>query len=97
MYQEHLAKTLTDKYNSLDKHLDDTIVRANTEITTLVEKLKSLHSYHKKLEARLQFIGVELENETISRKNYELSETLREKAKRLLQTQVRKLDRLNKV
>lgn len=39
VYQEFLARSLTDKYSSLSAHLDKVIHEANSEITGLREKL----------------------------------------------------------
>ncbi len=41
VYQEYLAKSLTDKYNKLGTQVDKIIHDANTEITTLNQKLSS--------------------------------------------------------
>lgn len=39
IYQEYLAKSLTDKYQTLSTQLDKIINDANSEITTLRDKL----------------------------------------------------------
>lgn len=42
VYQEYLAKSLTDKYNNLGTQLDKIIHDANTEIDTLNQKISSM-------------------------------------------------------
>ena len=39
MYQEYLAKTLTDKYGTLSTQMDKVIHDANAEISNLQDKL----------------------------------------------------------
>ena len=50
MYQEYLAKSLTDKYSTLSTQMDSIISQANSEIGALQEKLSctpatSTHCY----------------------------------------------------
>ncbi|KAK6531081.1 hypothetical protein TWF281_007906 [Arthrobotrys megalospora] len=73
VYQEYLSKTLTEKFNTLSTQLDKVVLEANTEIATLNERLQALA----------------IENETISRKNHELGEALREKSRKQLEIQDR--------
>ncbi|KAF3225884.1 hypothetical protein TWF106_001757 [Orbilia oligospora] len=73
VYQEYLSKTLLEKFNQLSTQFDNVIHEANTEISALQEKLKTLT----------------IENETISRKNHELGEALREKSRKQIETQER--------
>ncbi|KAL6719389.1 hypothetical protein ACLMJK_003628 [Lecanora helva] len=42
VYQEYLAKTLTDKYSTLSVHMDKVINDANSELNTLNQKLNNL-------------------------------------------------------
>ncbi|KAK6356130.1 hypothetical protein TWF718_000503 [Orbilia javanica] len=79
VYQEYLSKTLMEKFNQLSSQFDNVIHEANTEIGALQEKLKTLT----------------IENETISRKNHELGEALREKSKTQIEIQGR-YDRLKR-
>lgn len=41
-YQEHLGKTLTEKYSTLSVHLDKVINEANSHITTLQTRVSSV-------------------------------------------------------
>ena len=41
VYQEYLAKSLTDKYNNLGTQMDKIIHDANAEIDTLNQKISS--------------------------------------------------------
>lgn len=41
IYQEHLAKGLTEKYNTLSQRLDQIINDANTQIKALQDKIQS--------------------------------------------------------
>ncbi|EPS43404.1 hypothetical protein H072_2637 [Dactylellina haptotyla CBS 200.50] len=79
VYQEYLSKTLSEKFSTLSTQLDNVIHEANTEIKALRDKLQA----------------VSLENETISRKNHELGEALREKSRKQLQIQ-EKYDQLRR-
>lgn len=42
VYQEHLAKGLTDKYNTLSQQMDQLIHEANSQIKGLQEKLRGM-------------------------------------------------------
>ncbi|KAF3920795.1 hypothetical protein ABW20_dc0106846 [Dactylellina cionopaga] len=79
VYQEYVSKTLTDKFNTLSTQLDNVIHEANTEIKALRDKLQA----------------TALENETISRKNHELGEALREKSRKQLHIE-QKYDQLKR-
>jgi hypothetical protein len=41
IYQEHLAKSLTEKYTTLSQQMDQLILDANTQIKALQDKLQS--------------------------------------------------------
>lgn len=41
VYQEYLAKSLTEKYNNLGTQMDKIIHNANMEINTLNQKISS--------------------------------------------------------
>ena len=43
IYQEHLAKGLTDKYNVLSQQMDQLIHDANAQIKALQEKVQGMH------------------------------------------------------
>lgn len=46
IYQEHLAKGLTEKYNTLSQQMDQLIHEANTQIKALQDKIQSETSAH---------------------------------------------------
>ncbi|ATZ55646.1 hypothetical protein BCIN_12g02200 [Botrytis cinerea B05.10] len=71
VYQEYLAKSLTDKYSTLDSQMDKIIHDANSEISNLRNKMQGMNS----------------DNDALRRKNEELHHDLRERNKKLLQTQ----------
>lgn len=52
VYQEYLAKSLTDKYTSLSAQMDKIIHDANSEITGLRDKLAAVQVDQKNLEQR---------------------------------------------
>lgn len=45
VYQEYLAKTLTDKYNSLNVQMDKIINEANSELSIMTQKLNSKNTF----------------------------------------------------
>ncbi|GAB1735863.1 hypothetical protein NU219Hw_g5199t2 [Hortaea werneckii] len=93
VYQEFLARSLTDKYSSLSTHLDKVIHEANSEITGLREKLAGNPSVSN------QFLGLRAdadeaqgmhrEQKALEEKNHQLVEAFREKSK--TQQQLQKL------
>ncbi|KAI9821891.1 MAG: hypothetical protein M1827_002473 [Pycnora praestabilis] len=71
VYQEYLAKTLTEKYTNMSTQMDKIIHDANSEISSLHNKLSAL----------------ELDQDNLQKKNHELVEAFREKSRKHLQTQ----------
>ncbi|KAL8656323.1 MAG: hypothetical protein Q9226_002709 [Calogaya cf. arnoldii] len=71
VYQEYLAKSLTDKYNKLGTQVDKIIHDANTEITALNQKVSSMQIDQEKLQAE----------------NTNLVQAFREKSRKHQQTQ----------
>ncbi|KAL8820830.1 MAG: hypothetical protein Q9223_001022 [Gallowayella weberi] len=71
VYQEYLAKSLTDKYNNLGIQVDKIIHDANTEITTLNQKLASS----------------QIDREKLQSENTNLVQAFREKSRKHQQTQ----------
>ncbi|KAJ8129626.1 hypothetical protein O1611_g4007 [Lasiodiplodia mahajangana] len=71
IFQQHMSKTLTEKYSSLNVHLDKVVNEANAEIANCYNKLKS----------------AELDRDELRKKYEELLQTCKEKNKKLLQTQ----------
>ncbi|OTB08884.1 hypothetical protein M426DRAFT_7602 [Hypoxylon sp. CI-4A] len=70
-YQEHLSKALTEKYSNLSVYLDKVIHDANTEITNLQSKVTAMKT----------------DQDSLRRKNDELTQICKEKNRKLLQTQ----------
>ncbi|KAI1131288.1 hypothetical protein F5Y10DRAFT_262256 [Nemania abortiva] len=71
IFQQHMSKTLTEKYSSLNVHLDKVVNEANAEISNCYNKLKS----------------AEIDRDELRKKYDELLQTCKEKNKKLLQTQ----------
>ncbi|QSZ34318.1 hypothetical protein DSL72_005909 [Monilinia vaccinii-corymbosi] len=71
VYQEYLAKSLTDKYSTLNSQMDKIIHDANSEISNLRNKI----------------LGMNTDQDALRRKNEDLNYQLKEKSKNLLQTQ----------
>lgn len=44
VYQEYLAKTLTDKYSNLNQQLDKVLSDANSELNILNQRISSISS-----------------------------------------------------
>ncbi|RMZ69207.1 RXT2 [Pyrenophora seminiperda CCB06] len=70
IYQEHLAKGLTEKYNTLSQQMDQLIHDANSQIKSLQDKMQAMQA----------------EQESLQDKNHELAEAYKEKAKAQQQT-----------
>ncbi|KAI0833955.1 hypothetical protein F5Y06DRAFT_307273 [Hypoxylon sp. FL0890] len=77
VYQEHISKAVTEKYSSLNVHLDKVINEANLEITNLQNKLT-----RKSPSASFQ-----IASDSLRRKNDELAQAYKEKNRKLLQIQ----------
>ncbi|PLB47515.1 cyclin [Aspergillus steynii IBT 23096] len=69
VYQEFLAKTLTDKYATINTHMDKVIHNANTEISSLQTRLSDMQA----------------SQEQLQKKNQELVDLYRDKCKKLTQ------------
>ncbi|KAG8673415.1 hypothetical protein FPOAC2_06858 [Fusarium poae] len=70
-YQQHLYRTLTEKYSSLGIRLEKTVSDANTEIEGLHHKMS----------------GLAAEQESLRRKHEEISQAYKEKSRKVLQLQ----------
>ncbi|GKU03087.1 e3 ubiquitin-protein ligase ccnb1ip1 [Fusarium langsethiae] len=70
-YQQHLYRTLTEKYSSLGIRLEKTVSDANTEIEGLHHKMSSLVA----------------EQESLRRKHEEISQAYKEKSRKVVQLQ----------
>ncbi|KAL8954101.1 MAG: hypothetical protein Q9222_000080 [Ikaeria aurantiellina] len=71
VYQEYLAKSLTDKYNNLGSQVDKIIHDANTEINVLNQKIS----------------GMQIDREKLQTENTHLVAAFREKSRKHQQTQ----------
>ncbi|KAI0433659.1 hypothetical protein F5Y09DRAFT_338476 [Xylaria sp. FL1042] len=71
IFQQHMSKTLTEKYSNLNVHLDKVVNDANAELTNCYNKLNS----------------AELDRDELRKKHDELLQTCKEKNRKLLQTQ----------
>lgn len=49
IYQDFLARSLTDKYSTLSSQMDKIIHDANSEILGLRDKLSGMHSSHDRI------------------------------------------------
>ncbi|KAF1911771.1 RXT2-like protein [Ampelomyces quisqualis] len=52
IYQEHLAKGLTEKYNTLSQQMDQLIHDANSQIKALQDKMQAMQTEHTTLETK---------------------------------------------
>lgn len=88
VYQEYLAKSLTDKYNKLGTQVDKIIHDANTEITSLNQKLSSKSYVLSPLHSRLIALpGMQIDQEKLQSENTNLVQAFREKSRKHQQTQ----------
>ncbi|TVY33995.1 E3 ubiquitin-protein ligase [Lachnellula subtilissima] len=71
VYQEYMAKNLSEKYSSLNLQMDKIISDANSEISNLRSKVSNM----------------QVDQDSFRRKNEELFQALREKTRKHLQTQ----------
>ncbi|KAF2691310.1 hypothetical protein K458DRAFT_70033 [Lentithecium fluviatile CBS 122367] len=71
IYQEHLAKSLTEKYAGLNQQMDTLINDANSQIKGLQDKIQAMH----------------VEQASLEQKNHELVEAYREKSRSQQQIQ----------
>ncbi|KAI0539266.1 hypothetical protein GGR58DRAFT_524801 [Xylaria digitata] len=71
IFQQHMSKTLTEKYSNLNVHLDKVVNDANAEIANCYNKLKN----------------AEVDRDELRKKYEELLQTCKEKNRKLLQTQ----------
>ncbi|CAI6248047.1 unnamed protein product [Periconia digitata] len=64
LYQDHLAKSLTDRYSTLNQQMDQLVHDANAQIKILQDKIQNL----------------QMERSDLEKKNHELGEAFREKS-----------------
>ncbi|KAI4611037.1 uncharacterized protein J4E87_010640 [Alternaria ethzedia] len=72
IYQEHLAKGLTGKYDTLSQQMDQLVHDANSQIKALQDKMQAMQA----------------EQEILEGKNYELAKAYKQKTKAQAQTQL---------
>jgi E3 ubiquitin-protein ligase CCNP1IP1 len=87
-YQEYLGKSLTEKYSTLNTHMDRVIHNANTEISALQAKLNgsSLSTDPRRGHDLLtRNIDMQTTEEQLRKKNQELVDLYREKCKKFAQ------------
>jgi E3 ubiquitin-protein ligase CCNP1IP1 len=92
VYQEYLAKSLTDKYATLNTQMEKIIHDANSEISNLRNKMigKVIRAPMWILVLTLfltENIAMSADQDALRRKNEELGQSLRDKNRKLLQTQ----------
>jgi hypothetical protein len=85
IYQDHLAKGLTEKYNTLSQQMDQLIHDANSQIKALQEKMQSrffpIHDCHSANVSP----AMQGEHAALEEKNHELGDAFRQKASSLQQ------------
>ena len=81
VYQEFLARSLTDKYSMLSSQMDKIIHDANSEITSLRDKLSGTANgiYHIAKSAN-KLLAMHIEQKALEKKNHELAQSFKEKA-----------------
>ncbi|KAF2120971.1 hypothetical protein BDV96DRAFT_641610 [Lophiotrema nucula] len=97
VYQEHLAKSLTEKYSNLSQQMDQLIHDANAHIKALQDKVQSKIVLHVPNQLRVIRAGNNLtpwpamhaEQATLEQKNHDLGDAFREKSR--TQQQLQKL------
>ena len=88
MYQEYLAKTLTDKYSHLNVQMDRLVNDANSELQVLNQKLSSNTLVKSPVHRRsLTCQDIQTENDRIRNDNGKLVVAFREKSRKHQQTQ----------
>lgn len=86
IYQEHLAKGLTEKYNTLSQQMDQLIHNANSQIKALQDKMQSTIVILQPGCVTNTFTGMHTEYAALESKNHELSNAFRQKAQSLQHT-----------
>ncbi|WEW56854.1 hypothetical protein PRK78_002309 [Emydomyces testavorans] len=86
-YQEYLGKNLTDKYTALNKQMDKVIHDANSEMSTLHQRIEGMLTetvsiYPLEGAVPLTIIDLKISQEQLQKKNQELVELYRDKNKK---------------
>ena len=84
-YQEHLGKNLKDKYGQLSNAMDKIINEANTEISTLQNKISCKHCVHDDNLADITAISTN--QNALQNKYDDLANLYRDKSKKCAQSQ----------
>ncbi|KAH9845015.1 chiasma assembly [Teratosphaeria destructans] len=88
VYQEYLAKSLTDKYSSLSSQMDKVVHDANAEILSLRDKMSGkLHRIFPLDHQGQRQAAMHLEQKELEQKNHDLGEAYRDKSKQQQQLQ----------
>jgi prophage DNA circulation protein len=87
IYQQHLAKGLTEKYNTLSQQMDQLIHDANAQIKALQDKIQGQlpHSDHETTSLTV-LSAMQEEHTVFEEKNHELSDAFKQKAYALQHT-----------
>lgn len=89
IYQEHLAKNLTEKYATLSQQMDQLIQDANAQIRTLQEKVHSEYGPRSRHSDLMTSVDMQADQAALEQKNHELATAFRAKAN--AQSQLQKL------
>ena len=88
IYQEHLAKGLTEKYNTLNQQMDQLIHDANAQIKALQDKVSGMHRPHFAYRLRnLNPLDMQAELAELQSKNHGFAEAFKEKTRAHQRTQ----------
>ncbi|KAL9100839.1 MAG: hypothetical protein Q9163_003829 [Psora crenata] len=82
VYQEYLAKTLTDKYGNLNVQVDKIINEANGELEILNQKITSIVD-----KILIGLVDMQMDQDRLKAENQSLAASLREKTRKHQQTQ----------
>lgn len=89
MYQDYMAKSLTEKYATLSSQMDNVINDANGEIMSLRDKLSGLSpTCCGDFRWLIIWIGLHIEKKNLETKNQELANAFREKSRAQQRLQV---------
>lgn len=89
VYQEYLARSLTEKYNNLETEMDKIIHDANSEIDKLNQKIssRSKHWDWKSISWLTLFTDLQIDRDKLQSENTSLVNAFREKSRKHQQTQ----------
>jgi hypothetical protein len=83
IYQEHLAKNLTDKFNTLSQQMDQIIHEANSQIKALQDKIhgEPTAAYHPRTNWTDLALAMQQDHVALEANNHELINAFKEKSK----------------